>query len=76
MLPIKYMAEKMGQGGKFGILYQDDGFGKALLAGYQRRSRSSLEQRRRNRQARRKEFLRRGADAEGQGRHHAVYLGT
>ncbi|MBX3644628.1 MAG: ABC transporter substrate-binding protein [Rubrivivax sp.] len=36
-VPIKYMAEKMGQkGGKFGILYQDDDFGKALLAGYQK----------------------------------------
>lgn len=35
--PIKYIAEKMNQkGGKFGILYQDDDFGKALLAGYQK----------------------------------------
>ena len=36
-VPIKYIAEKLGQkGGKFGILYQDDDFGKALLAGYQK----------------------------------------
>lgn len=36
-VPIRYMIEKMGQkGGKFGILYQDDDFGKALLAGYQK----------------------------------------
>lgn len=36
-VPIRHMVEKMGQkGGKFGILYQDDDFGKALLAGYQR----------------------------------------
>ena len=36
-VPVKYMAEKLGQkGGKFGILYQDDDFGKALLAGYQK----------------------------------------
>ncbi len=34
-VPINHMIEKMGQkGGKFGILYQDDDFGKALLAGY------------------------------------------
>jgi branched-chain amino acid transport system substrate-binding protein len=33
--PIRYMVEKMGKkGGKFGILYQDDDFGKALLSGY------------------------------------------
>lgn len=36
-VPINYMIEKMGQkSGKFGILYQDDDFGKALLAGYQK----------------------------------------
>ena len=36
-VPISHMIEKMGQkGGKFGILYQDDDFGKALLAGYQK----------------------------------------
>jgi ABC-type branched-subunit amino acid transport system substrate-binding protein len=36
-VPIHHMVEKMGQkGGKFGILYQDDDFGKALLAGYQK----------------------------------------
>lgn len=36
-VPIHYMIEKLGQkGGKFGILYQDDDFGKALLAGYQK----------------------------------------
>lgn len=36
-VPVKYMAEKLNQkGGKFGILYQDDDFGKALLAGYQK----------------------------------------
>ena len=36
-VPMRYMVEKMGQkGGKFGILYQDDDFGKALLAGYQK----------------------------------------
>lgn len=36
-VPIRYMVEKMGKkGGKFGILYQDDDFGKALLAGYQK----------------------------------------
>jgi branched-chain amino acid transport system substrate-binding protein len=36
-VPIRHMVEKMGQkGGKFGILYQDDDFGKALLAGYQK----------------------------------------
>lgn len=34
-VPIRYMVEKMAKkGGKFGILYQDDDFGKALLAGY------------------------------------------
>lgn len=34
-VPIRYMVEKMGKkGGKFGILYQDDDFGKALLVGY------------------------------------------
>ena len=34
-VPINHMIEKMGQkAGKFGILYQDDDFGKALLAGY------------------------------------------
>ncbi len=34
-VPIRYMVEKMGKkGGKFGILYQDDDFGKALFAGY------------------------------------------
>lgn len=36
-VPISYMVEKLGQkSGKFGILYQDDDFGKALLAGYQK----------------------------------------
>jgi ABC-type branched-subunit amino acid transport system substrate-binding protein len=36
-VPVNHMIEKMGQkGGKFGILYQDDDFGKALLAGYQK----------------------------------------
>jgi branched-chain amino acid transport system substrate-binding protein len=36
-VPIRYMAEKMGKkGAKFGILYQDDDFGKALLAGYRK----------------------------------------
>ena len=36
-VPIRYMIEKMNKkGGKFGILYQDDDFGKALLAGYQK----------------------------------------
>jgi branched-chain amino acid transport system substrate-binding protein len=36
-VPIHYMIEKLGQkGGKFGILYQDDDFGKALLHGYQK----------------------------------------
>jgi ABC-type branched-subunit amino acid transport system substrate-binding protein len=36
-VPINHMIEKMGQkNGKFGILYQDDDFGKALLAGYQK----------------------------------------
>lgn len=36
-VPINYMIEKLGQkGGKFGILYQDDDFGKALLVGYQK----------------------------------------
>jgi len=36
-VPIRYMVEKMGKkGGKFAILYQDDDFGKALLAGYQK----------------------------------------
>lgn len=36
-VPIHHMIEKMGQrNGKFGILYQDDDFGKALLAGYQK----------------------------------------
>lgn len=36
-VPMHYMIEKLGQkGGKFGILYQDDDFGKALLAGYQK----------------------------------------
>ncbi len=36
-VPMRYMVEKMGmKGGKFGILYQDDDFGKALLAGYQK----------------------------------------
>lgn len=36
-VPIRHMVEKMGmKGGKFGILYQDDDFGKALLAGYQK----------------------------------------
>lgn len=34
-VPIRYMVEKMNKkGGKYGILYQDDDFGKALLAGY------------------------------------------
>ena len=36
-VPIRYMVEKMNKkGGKYGILYQDDDFGKALLAGYQK----------------------------------------
>jgi ABC-type branched-subunit amino acid transport system substrate-binding protein len=36
-VPIRYMVEKMNKkGAKFGILYQDDDFGKALLAGYQK----------------------------------------
>ncbi|MET4577953.1 ABC transporter substrate-binding protein [Ottowia thiooxydans] len=36
-VPVSYMVEKLGQkSGKFGILYQDDDFGKALLAGYQK----------------------------------------
>jgi len=36
-VPVNYMIEKLGQkAGKFGILYQDDDFGKALLAGYQK----------------------------------------
>ncbi len=36
-VPIRYMAEKMNKkGAKFGILYQDDDFGKALLSGYQK----------------------------------------
>jgi ABC-type branched-subunit amino acid transport system substrate-binding protein len=36
-VPIHYMVEKMNKkGGKYGILYQDDDFGKALLAGYQK----------------------------------------
>lgn len=36
-VPISYMIEKMGEkNGKFGILYQDDDFGKALLSGYQK----------------------------------------
>lgn len=36
-VPVNYMIEKMGQkAGKFGILYQDDDFGKALLAGFQK----------------------------------------
>ncbi len=36
-VPINYMIEKLGQkAGKFGILYQDDDFGKALLSGYQK----------------------------------------
>lgn len=36
-VPVKYIIERMGQqGGKFGILYQDDDFGKALLTGYRR----------------------------------------
>ncbi|MCC4113959.1 ABC transporter substrate-binding protein [Aromatoleum toluclasticum] len=35
--PIRYMVEKMNnKDAKFGILYQDDDFGKALLAGYQK----------------------------------------
>jgi len=34
-VPIRYMVEKMNKkGGKFGILYQDDDFGKALKSGY------------------------------------------
>lgn len=34
---IKYMVEKQGlKGAKFGIIYQDDDFGKVLLAGYKR----------------------------------------
>lgn len=36
-VPIHYMATKMGKkNAKYGILYQDDDFGKALLAGYQK----------------------------------------
>jgi branched-chain amino acid transport system substrate-binding protein len=36
-VPLRYMVEKMGKkGGKFGILYQDDDFGKALLKGYKK----------------------------------------
>jgi branched-chain amino acid transport system substrate-binding protein len=36
-VPIRYMVEKMNKkGAKFGILYQDDDFGKALLAGYKK----------------------------------------
>lgn len=36
-VPIRYIVEKMNnKGAKFGILYQDDDFGKALLAGYQK----------------------------------------
>ncbi|MDB5818921.1 MAG: hypothetical protein JWQ11_2561 [Rhizobacter sp.] len=36
-VPIRYMAEQMGKkGAKFGILYQDDDFGKALLNGYKK----------------------------------------
>jgi ABC-type branched-subunit amino acid transport system substrate-binding protein len=36
-VPITHMIQKLGQkAGKFGILYQDDDFGKALLKGYQR----------------------------------------
>lgn len=36
-VPVSYMVQKMGQkAGKFGILYQDDDFGKALLSGYQK----------------------------------------
>jgi branched-chain amino acid transport system substrate-binding protein len=36
-VPIHHMITKMGQkAGKFAILYQDDDFGKALLAGYQK----------------------------------------
>ena len=36
-VPVRYMVEKMNKkGAKFGILYQDDDFGKALLAGYQK----------------------------------------
>ena len=36
-VPMRYMVEKLGQkGGRFGIVYQDDDFGKALLAGYRR----------------------------------------
>nr|WP_256734896.1 ABC transporter substrate-binding protein [Variovorax sp. dw_954] len=35
--PMRYMVEKMNKkGAKFGILYQDDDFGKALLSGYQK----------------------------------------
>lgn len=34
-VPIRYMVEKMGKkGAKYGILYQDDDFGKALHSGY------------------------------------------
>jgi len=36
-VPMRYMVDKLAmKGGKFGILYQDDDFGKALLAGYQK----------------------------------------
>lgn len=36
-VPVRYMVEKMNKkGAKFGILYQDDDFGKALLSGYQK----------------------------------------
>ena len=36
-VPIHHMATKMGKkDAKYGILYQDDDFGKALLAGYQK----------------------------------------
>jgi len=36
-VPMRHMVDKLGmKGGKFGILYQDDDFGKALLAGYQK----------------------------------------
>ncbi|MDB5730340.1 MAG: hypothetical protein JWQ03_235 [Variovorax sp.] len=36
-VPIRYMAEKMNKkDAKFGILYQDDDFGKALLSGYRK----------------------------------------
>ena len=36
-VPIRYMVEKMNKkGAKYGILYQDDDFGKALLKGYQK----------------------------------------